>query len=84
MFMGCNSKSNKRKEMYFKAALKIRLVLGTILRKTAFHHMFQLKEESGTDTAHPDWQDTSGYEDFFQQVVLNIHLTKPLPPRQDR
>lgn len=46
--------------------------------------MFQLKEESGTDTAHPDRQDTSGYEDFFQQVVLNIHLTKPLPPRQDR
>lgn len=43
MFMGCNSKSNKRKEAYFKAALKIGLVLGTILRKAAFHLMFQAK-----------------------------------------
>lgn len=43
MFMGCNSKSNKRKEAYLKTVLKIRLVLGTILRETAFHLMFQVK-----------------------------------------
>lgn len=41
--MGYNSKSNKKKEAHLKAALKIRLVLGTILRKTALHLMFQVK-----------------------------------------
>lgn len=43
MFMGSNSKSNKKKEAHFKAALKISLVLGAILRKTALHLMFQVK-----------------------------------------
>lgn len=43
MFMGCNGKPNKRKEAYFKAALKIRLVLGTALCKAALHLVFHME-----------------------------------------